>query len=154
MKVVNNLVKQAATAEVALRSTEDAVLAKAFRGELVPQDPTDEPASVLLDRIRASRTAETERPRGNRGPHRDYTRMAKPTPMISSNGHATNGNHDDSLDLVVGIFQSERRLTATAIAKATGLDTSAVKKALKILVEGGQVRVNGAARGTTYIWSL
>lgn len=28
------------------------ILAKAFRGELVPQDPTDEPASVLLDRIR------------------------------------------------------------------------------------------------------
>ena len=32
-------------------------LAKAFRGELVPQDPTDEPASVLLDRIRAERAA-------------------------------------------------------------------------------------------------
>jgi type I restriction enzyme, S subunit len=31
------------------------ILAKAFRGELVPQDPKDEPASVLLDRIRAER---------------------------------------------------------------------------------------------------
>ncbi len=31
------------------------VLAKAFRGELVPQDPNDEPASVLLERIRAER---------------------------------------------------------------------------------------------------
>ena len=29
------------------------VLERAFRGELVPQDPSDEPASVLLDRIRA-----------------------------------------------------------------------------------------------------
>lgn len=28
------------------------LLAKAFRGELVPQDPNDEPASVLLERIR------------------------------------------------------------------------------------------------------
>jgi type I restriction enzyme S subunit len=28
------------------------LLAKAFRGELVPQDPDDEPASALLDRIR------------------------------------------------------------------------------------------------------
>lgn len=33
------------------------ILAKAFRGELVPQDPNDEPASVLLERIRADRTS-------------------------------------------------------------------------------------------------
>jgi type I restriction enzyme S subunit len=31
------------------------ILAKAFRGELVPQDPSDEPASVLLERIRVQR---------------------------------------------------------------------------------------------------
>ena len=35
-----------------------AVLKKAFSGELVPQNPDDEPASVLLDRIRAARAAE------------------------------------------------------------------------------------------------
>jgi len=34
-----------------------ALLAKAFRGELVPQDPGEEPASVLLERIRAARQA-------------------------------------------------------------------------------------------------
>lgn len=37
------------------------LLAKAFRGELVPQDPNDEPAAVLLERIRAQR--ETGKPR-------------------------------------------------------------------------------------------
>ena len=31
------------------------ILKKAFSGQLVPQDPNDEPASVLLDRIRAER---------------------------------------------------------------------------------------------------
>jgi len=30
------------------------VLERAFRGKLDPQDPSDEPASVLLDRIRAT----------------------------------------------------------------------------------------------------
>jgi type I restriction enzyme, S subunit len=42
---------------VALRETADgldpAILAKAFRGGLVPQDPNDEPASALLERLRA-----------------------------------------------------------------------------------------------------
>ncbi|MEX2693373.1 hypothetical protein [Rhizobium mongolense] len=36
---------------------ESAILAKALRGELVPQDPNDEPASVLLARIRSQHTA-------------------------------------------------------------------------------------------------
>ena len=31
---------------------EQATLAKAFRGELVPQDPDDEPASVLLEQVK------------------------------------------------------------------------------------------------------
>lgn len=35
------------------------ILAAAFSGQLAPQDPDDEPASVLLDRIRAEREAET-----------------------------------------------------------------------------------------------
>ena len=33
-------------------SLKQSILAKAFRGELVPQDPTDEPATVLIERIR------------------------------------------------------------------------------------------------------
>ncbi len=33
------------------------ILKKAFEGRLVPQDPNDEPASVLLERIRAEKTA-------------------------------------------------------------------------------------------------
>ncbi len=39
------------------------ILAKAFRGELVPQDPNDEPASVLLQRIRKSRGGVGEKKR-------------------------------------------------------------------------------------------
>jgi type I restriction enzyme S subunit len=40
-----------------LESLQRSLLAKAFRGELVPQDPADEPASTLLERIRAERSS-------------------------------------------------------------------------------------------------
>ncbi|MBA3401372.1 MAG: restriction endonuclease subunit S [Actinobacteria bacterium] len=43
-----------------------AILERAFRGELVPQDPSDEPASVLLDRIRAERKIADATPRRRR----------------------------------------------------------------------------------------
>lgn len=39
------------------------ILDQAFRGELVPQDPNDEPASVLLERIRAEQLAQPPRPK-------------------------------------------------------------------------------------------
>ncbi|MBZ0137645.1 MAG: hypothetical protein K8I27_14865 [Planctomycetes bacterium] len=64
----------ASTAGAVQQSTERlyaldrSILAKAFRGELVPQDPNDEPASALLERIRASRKeAETKKPKQGRG---------------------------------------------------------------------------------------
>jgi restriction endonuclease S subunit len=123
---------------------ETLALAKAFRGELAPQDPTDEPASFLLDRIRAARASEPERPRHGRSRRRDDADVA--VASADNNGHGA--DHDESLDLVMGMFQVDQRLTATAIAKATGLGTPAVKKALKLLVDAGQVR----ATGTTYEW--
>jgi type I restriction enzyme S subunit len=55
-------------------SLRQSILKKAFSGQLVPQDPDDEPASVLLERIRMEKEARSEtnthrskrQPRGNR----------------------------------------------------------------------------------------
>lgn len=52
---IDRLAPEATSARKLIDHLEQAVLAKAFRGELVPQDPNDEPASVLLERIRAER---------------------------------------------------------------------------------------------------
>jgi type I restriction enzyme S subunit len=61
-----------------LPKLDQTILAKAFRGELVPQDPNDEPAAKLLERMRAERaerpqrTARAERRKfvGGRANHR------------------------------------------------------------------------------------
>ena len=57
-----------AQAQTAVDRLTPSLLAKAFRGELVPQDPNDEPASTLLARITAERSAPapTSRPRSPR----------------------------------------------------------------------------------------
>ena len=41
-----------------------AILSEAFAGRLVPQDPQDEPASVLLERIREDRKEREGRKKG------------------------------------------------------------------------------------------
>lgn len=50
------------------------ILDRVFTGRLVPQDPTDEPASVLLDRIRAERAAQ-----GGKGKVKRTTRRPRKT---------------------------------------------------------------------------
>lgn len=60
----DQLEAKVATAKARIDRLTQSILAKAFRGELVPQDPNDEPASVLLERIQAQRAAA---PRARRG---------------------------------------------------------------------------------------
>lgn len=48
---IDRLAAEAAAARRLLERLDQAILAKAFRGELVPQDPAAEPASALLARI-------------------------------------------------------------------------------------------------------
>jgi type I restriction enzyme S subunit len=52
---IDRLALEATNARKLINRLDQAVLARAFRGALVEQDPADEPASVLLERIRAER---------------------------------------------------------------------------------------------------
>ena len=54
------------TAQARVNHLTQSILAKAFRGELVPQDPNDEPASELLARIKAQRATAPKAKRGRK----------------------------------------------------------------------------------------
>jgi type I restriction enzyme, S subunit len=58
-EVVASLIEQ-------IDQLDESILAKAFRGELVAQDPSDEPASMLLERIRAQQTQQAYPIKGNK----------------------------------------------------------------------------------------
>lgn len=64
MAWIDRLASEATSARKLMDHLDQAVLAKAFADELVPQDPNDEPASVLLERIRLERHTSSTQPVG------------------------------------------------------------------------------------------
>ncbi|MBC8878987.1 restriction endonuclease subunit S [Pseudomonas cerasi] len=62
--LADQLEAKVASAQNCIDRLTQSILAKAFRGELAPQDPNDEPASMLLERIKAQRATAPKARRG------------------------------------------------------------------------------------------
>ncbi len=73
---LDSLDRQEAAVDLALKQStaqRQNILRAAFSGQLVPQDPADEPASVLLARIRAERAAHETTKKSRSRPAKDLT---------------------------------------------------------------------------------
>jgi type I restriction enzyme S subunit len=93
-----------------------ALLTKAFRGDLVPQDPIDEPAYLLLERIRAARATSE----GATGPNR---RKGGGRPKTSQKAGVLMLARKDIQDAHLTTILKERGpLTAEALWSASQLD--------------------------------
>lgn len=55
--------EQTASLFKSIQILDQSILSKAFLGKLVSQDPTDEPASILLERIRQAKAREADHPK-------------------------------------------------------------------------------------------
>jgi len=111
-----------------------ALLAKAFRGELVPQDPGDEPASALLARIRAARQAEA----AASGPSRRGRKKAATTldPIALDAAPV-------QPDLLRELLQECGALSERALLAASELDPDRFRQQLALERSSGAIRVTG-----------
>ena len=126
------------------------ILAKAFRGELGPQDPSDEPASVLLERIRAQRAAaeavkkhkSSSRPlrlRGQEKNRKDAKTAKKPT------------TDDDPLQTVLHFLQSNPGpYSKQDILTNTNLDPTTWATLAPQLANHPNIHRTGKKRGSRY----
>ena len=142
------------------------LLAKAFRGELVEQDPTDEPAAMLLERIRAQKESEPSKPgkRTAKAPkplegavteHEPATRASKgteksapiplPTSPLKVEGHA------GSIPLtLLKAMKPGQEYSRADLTTATGITDVDWTWAIRQLRESGQVVQVGERRGARY----
>jgi type I restriction enzyme S subunit len=115
-------------------------LAKAFRGELVSQDPTDEPASALLARIAAARSAPAPagRPKS--------PRVGRPPRAPKETAAMTKSRQDDDVMDQPYLAQHLRRIGAPASAetlfKVAELPVADFYKQLAWEVAHGHVKDN------------
>ena len=153
---LDRMMKDHHAASILLPKLDAAVLAKAFRGELVSQDPNDEPASMLLERIQAERAAAPKKPRSQRSvavsevveiqlpPVQVNVSVGPVTIRETRGGQAmTKSRHDDDVmgqPYLAGLIKKGSAGTAQDLFKASGLPVADFYKQLAWEIEHKHIR--------------
>lgn len=131
---IERLVIEASVARRLLDQLDGAMLAKAFRGELVPQDPADEPASVLLNRMRSDRETSL-----------NVRRVSTTTRSVGralGEPHMSKSRQDDdvrSKPYLAALLRQSGSLTTESLFKASDLPIPDFYKQLDWELEAGHI---------------
>lgn len=134
------------------------ILKKAFSGQLLPQDPNDEPASLLLERMRANASVgarhavpktRTEPQRSVRAQDAVPLRATKPAPAAPDDFTSL----DSVLAAILNRMKPGHEYSRAEIADPLGLSPGRWNAAIQELKRRGQVRQVGERRGARYVMS-
>ena len=149
-KLADQLEARYTTAQAQVDKLTQSILAKAFRGELVPQDPNDEPAEKLLERIREQQETVTAQPRKKRSLPVQAVQdsqpvSASPEQPVTAPPDLSKTARKILRHMKKGHTYAKHELTTAAI-----LSTSEWNSAIRELKEAGLVIQSGDKRGASY----
>jgi hypothetical protein len=113
-----------------ISSLDQSILAKAFRGELVPQDPNDEPASELLKRIKKERESMVAKGKTQK------KRIVKKTPIKTS-------EKANALEVLILSEFPQDKFTFDDLSNKIAIQYDELKKAIFLLLEEGVKLTHG-----------
>lgn len=136
--IADNIEAQQAHARAHAQRLMPLLLSKAFRGELIPQDPDDEPADVLLARIAAQRAGASVQPKVRKPRQAGAPRAPKETAAMTKSRQ----DHDvkDQPYLAAHLRRLGVPATAEALFKVAELPVADFYKQLAWEVAQGHVK--------------